>query len=183
MGTWGVSNNNGGNGLFEMSGGTLNDVGWLIMTRAQKTLAQTGVLNISGGLINFATGGTSASGGFVANWGTGQTAIINVSGGTIATAANTLGINLNQTGNAANTGILNLGGGLVQVSNVTGSYGIVNFNGGTLRAAGANTGFLTVGSAYVYGGAQPSTTAATPSPSVRPCLPPAAAALPSEPIR
>jgi fibronectin-binding autotransporter adhesin len=144
VGTWGPANN-GGSGLFEMSSGTLSNLGWLIMTRSQGALGQSGVFNMSGGLINF------AGGGFVTNWGSNQSATINVSGGTIATT-NNLGINLNDSGNAANTGILNLNGGLVQVANVTGTYGLVNFNGGTLKASGANANFITVGSAYLYGG-------------------------------
>jgi autotransporter-associated beta strand protein len=143
--TWGPGfNNNGGSGLFEMSGGTLDNLGWITMTRSGATLAQTGVLNISGGLIIY------AGGGLAANWGAGETAIINVSGGTITTAANEP-IALNFNNNSTNKGILNLNGGVVQPSGVTGGSATVNFNGGTLKASGANTNFISVGNAYVYG--------------------------------
>jgi len=147
VGSWGP-NNNGGNGLFEMSTGTLNDTGWIVMTRSGGTAAynQTGVLNVFGGLVNY------AGGGLAGNWaGGGQTMIVNVSGGTVATTNNTA-INLNTGGTAANnTGILNLDGGLVQPSQVIGSGGIVNFNGGLLRASpAANANFLNVAAAYIY---------------------------------
>jgi fibronectin-binding autotransporter adhesin len=148
IGAWGPNQNSGGNGLFEMSGGTLNNTGWITMTRSTGTLGQTGVLNMSGGLIHY------AGGGLVANWGQFGTAIINVSGGTIATTGNQY-ISLNLTGNTTNTGILNLNGGLVVPNGVAGAGGIVNFNGGTLRASTGNGNFLNLsaaGSAYVYPG-------------------------------
>jgi fibronectin-binding autotransporter adhesin len=149
IGSWGPDvGGNGGSGILEVSGGTLDNLGWLVMTRSGGTLAQSGVLNMSAGSLNF------AGGGLVANWGATQTAIINLSGGTVATTNNT-GINLNQSGNAANTGILNLNGGLALVSNITraGTAGsMVNFNGGTLKASGANANFITVDNANVYSG-------------------------------
>ncbi len=147
VGSWGP-NNSGGNGLFEMSTGTLNNTGWIVMTRSGGTAAynQAGVMNVFGGLVNY------AGGGLAGNWaGGGQTMVVNISGGTVATTNNTA-INLNTGGTAANnTGILNLNGGLVQPSQVIGSGGIVNFNGGLLRASpAANANFLNVAAAYIY---------------------------------
>ena len=133
----------GGSGLLEVKGGVLNDAGWIVLSR-NATLAQTGVLNVSGGLVHY------AGSGLVANWGAGQTSIINVTGGTLAaTAAEP--INLNESGNATNTGILNLDGGLVQASLVNGASGQVNFNGGTLMAYSATNNFLSgLASTFVY---------------------------------
>ena len=146
IGSWGpTAGNNGGSGILEVDGGTLNNLGWLVMTRSAAANAQFGVLNLSGGLINYNGSGLQA------NWGTGQTAVINVRGGTLATTNNTP-IGLNWNNNAANRGILNLDGGVVQPANITGGSAVVNFNGGTIRANSGSTSFVTVGSAYVYGG-------------------------------
>jgi fibronectin-binding autotransporter adhesin len=146
--SWGpAAGNNGGSGILEVNGGTLNNLGFLAMTRSATANAQTGVLNLSGGLIN------CNGGGLQANWGTGQTAVINVRGGTLATAnpgaPGPIALNV---GGAGNTGILNLDGGLVQTADIYGESAAVNFNGGTLRANNASSNFLSVGSAYVYAG-------------------------------
>jgi fibronectin-binding autotransporter adhesin len=146
IGTWGpTGNNDGGSGILAVSGGTLNNLGWVVMTRSAAANPQSGVLDLSGGLINF------AGGGLAANWGTTQTAVINVRGGSLVTT-NSTGINLNFSGDPSNTGILNLNGGLVGANGVSGSSSIVNFNGGTLQAAGANANFLAVGNAYIFAG-------------------------------
>ncbi len=146
IGSWGpTAGNNGGSGILEVDGGTLNNLGWLVMTRSAAANAQVGVLNLSGGLINYNGSGLQA------NWGTGQTAVINVRGGTLATANNTP-IGLNWSNSASNRGILNLDGGVVQPANITGGSAVVNFNGGTLRAISGTTSFISVGSAYIYGG-------------------------------
>ena len=133
---------------------------------------QAGVLNMTGGLIHY------AGGGIAANWGSGGTANINVSGGTIATTNNS-GINLNQSGGSTNIGILNLNGGVVQPSGVSGGTNgvvIVNFNGGTLKAT-APRATSSAWAALISGRTgPPSTTAAMPLPSTRPCWPRAAAA-------
>ena len=134
----------GGNGIMDVNGGTVTDTGWLVLARGATT--ETGVLNVFSGLLTY------AGGGIVGNWGSGgQTAIINVQGGTVSNTLLTVGFNLNQSGNATNTGILNLNGGVAQGRNVAGAYGQVNFNGGTLRA-GTNYGTFMTGlaSASIY---------------------------------
>ncbi len=143
IGSWGpAAGNNGGSGILEVDGGTLNNLGFLMMTRSATATSQIGVLNLSGGLIN--------TSGLEANWGSGQTAVINVRGGTLATAGGgPVALNV---GGAGNTGILNLDGGVVQTGNIYGGSALVNFNGGTLRANSASSNFLAVGSVYVYAG-------------------------------
>jgi len=47
---------------------------------------------------------------------------------------------------------LNLNGGVVQATAVSGTPGQLNFNGGTLRASTNNANFITIGGTYVYGG-------------------------------
>ena len=79
VGSWGP-NNNGGNGLFEMSTGTLNNTGWIVMTRSSGTAAynQAGVMNVFGGLVNY------AGGGLVGNWaGGGRTMVVDISSGAV----------------------------------------------------------------------------------------------------
>ena len=135
----------GGNGIMDIYGGTVNDTGWFVMARGVTN--ETGILNVfNGGTLNY------AGSGLVNCWGGGQTAIVNVLGGSLANSTS-VGINLNQSGNATNTSILNLNGGSVQANAVGGAYGQVNFNGGTLEAFSGNASFMTgLGSVNVYGG-------------------------------
>ena len=144
----GVAGESGaGNGLMDIYG-TVNDGGWFVMSRTAS--AQTGVLNV------FSSGSLSYIGNGIWNcWGGGQTAIINILGGSVNNSAySTSGINLNESGNASNTGILNLlNGGTAQGNYVEGPYGQVNFNGGTLQAYNASTSFMTgLGSVNIYSG-------------------------------
>ncbi len=139
-----------GNAILDVNGGTINSgpTGWLVMSRTGS--AQTSVTNVySGGTLKF------AGGGFVMNWGTGQTAIVNVQGGLLQTTGN-IGFNLNDSGNATNIGILNLNGGVVQVRDVHGaatSNSFVNFNGGTLRAVSAFNPIISAGAeTTIYSG-------------------------------
>ena len=81
IGTWGTAsgNNNGGDGMLDITGGTVTNNGWMVMNRSEggAAVAQRSVLNVSGGSLTY------AGGGLVANWaGSGniQTAQINVSG-------------------------------------------------------------------------------------------------------
>jgi fibronectin-binding autotransporter adhesin len=144
IGTWGSSGGTGGNALFEVGGGTVADAGWLILARG--TSSQTNVLNQFGGLTSY------AGGGFVNCWGVNQVGIVNVIGGVISNST-AVGINLNQSGNANNTGVLNLNGGTVQANSISGANARLNFNGGTLKASAANTAFVSsIGAATVYGG-------------------------------
>ena len=133
----------GGNGILDVSGGTLNCTGWLVMTRC--ATADTGMINVYSGTLTY------AGGGLVCNWGSGQTCIINILGGSVA-SSNDSGVGLGASG----TSILNLNGGLLNASvvsgNFGGTYGQVNFNGGTLQAYTVNATFLHVSSAAIYAG-------------------------------
>jgi autotransporter-associated beta strand protein len=144
--SWG---NAGGNGILEVNAaGTVTDTGWLVMARSQSTTAETGILNVYGGTLTFAVGG------LVCNWGANQTSIINVMGGTLSTSDD-LYINMNENGSAANTGILNLDGGVFQVGWMHGGANntYVNFNGGTLQANEAQAYMMAgMSSATIYSG-------------------------------
>ena len=98
-----------------------------------------------------------AGGGLVANWGTGQagttgdTSIVNVLGGSIGLNGSAQEpVNLNQTGNANNTGILNLDGGYVQADSIVGTAGQLNFNGGTLVPSEAASGISSTWPARLF---------------------------------
>ena len=137
-----------GNGLMDVNGGTVNDTGWVVMNRSSGASPQTSVLNMYSGSFTY------NGGGLVCNWGSLQTNVVNVMGGTLLTAIN-VPINLNDSGNAANMGILNMNGGTNQVGWITGGANgtIVNFNGGTLQADENQTIFMQgLASANVYGG-------------------------------
>ena len=149
IGTWGDANN-GGDGMLEITGGSVNNVGWLVMNRSAgaSSPAQRAVLNISG---NGAL--TYAGGGLVANWGgsaNGQIAMINVSGAGSITTTNNSPIAFNNNG--ANTGVLNLNGGTVTTSQVNGGRGFLNFNGGTLKPSVATTNLIAVNTARIHAG-------------------------------
>lgn len=123
----------GGNGLMDVFGGTVTNLGWCVMARGDTN--ETGVLNVYGGLFSYSGGGISDC------WGTNQTAIINVLGGVVSNST-AVGINLNRAGYAANTGIMNLNGGTVQANSISGANARLNFNGGTLKAGAANAAFV-----------------------------------------
>ena len=134
----GGENNPSGNGIFEVNGGSVYDNGYVVASRGGS--AQTGIINVYSGLLNF---GTNLNDPFSVNWGVGQTTVINLLGGTITTGPVSLNqpINLNENGGTAhggNTGILNLNGGTAIVGYLTGGgtngTTMVNFNGGTLQA-------------------------------------------------
>jgi autotransporter-associated beta strand protein len=136
-----------GTGLMEVNGGTVADTGWIVLSRVGSGV-QAGVLNVyPGSSIQY------AGGGLVVNWGNSGTSIINVLGGTIFTT-NNVSLNLNESGNAGNTGILNLNGGVCQAAYINGGANntYVNFNGGTLQA-NENQGVMMTGltAAYVFG--------------------------------
>ncbi len=132
----------GGTGLMDVTGGTVTNLGWVVMSRGAS--AETGVLNVSGGLFAY------AGGGLVNCWGTNQAAIVNVLGGVVSNST-AVGINLNQSGATNNNGILNLNGGTVQANNIVGPSSRINFNGGTLKASAANAAFVGgLGAATVY---------------------------------
>jgi autotransporter-associated beta strand protein len=128
----------GGDGIMEINGTAVNDIGWLVMARG--ATAETGVLNMFSGSLTYAGGGLQC------NWGAGQTSIINIMGGSISSTNTPVSFR-----NAGNTGVLNLKGGLLQPSAITG-YGILNFNGGTLKPIANNNNFVSAVRANVYSG-------------------------------
>ena len=134
----------GGNGVMDITGGTVNDTGWMVLARGATN--ETGILNVYNGLLTY------AGGGLVCNWGIYQTSVISVMGGMVSNTA-AVGIGL---GSGGNTGILNLNGGLVQASvvggNFGGTYGQVNFNGGTLQASANSANYLPVNGADIFSG-------------------------------
>jgi fibronectin-binding autotransporter adhesin len=156
MNELGLASANGGSGLLDMSGGTLTDASTGYFTMARGGPGQTGVLNISGGLLNLPGVGIQN------NWAASDVSIINVSGTAVIKdtgAGNS--VNLNNSGGATSTGILNLNGGTVQANAIitsnAGVLTLVNFNGGTLLAnansTSASTSFITgLTGAYIYGG-------------------------------
>lgn len=134
----GGEGNPSGNGLVDVNGGTFFDSGWVVLARGGNLqtpgIPQTGVLNVYPGSLM-----TYAGGGIQCNWGSGgaQLSVINMLGGIVTNTSANITINLNQSGNSANSGILNLDGGVIQAGWVSGGANgtRVNFNGGTLQAA------------------------------------------------
>jgi autotransporter-associated beta strand protein len=146
--------NQAGNGIMDVDGGTVNCSGWLVIARNNNSTngSEVGILNVYSGTLTY------AGNGIVGPWDTGETAIINVMGGSVSTTVATVGVLL---GNAGFEGILNLDGGVLNAGLVSGyngpsyanvNYGQVNFNGGTLQAAQANTAFIAVTAADIYSG-------------------------------
>jgi fibronectin-binding autotransporter adhesin len=141
----------GGNGIMEINGGAVTDVGWLVMARQNGGTVgpSTGILNVYNGSLTF------AGGGLVGPWDTGEKATINIMGGSVTSSQ---GVRL---GNTGYQGILNLNGGLLSVSDISGyngpgfaivTNGLLNLNGGTLQAAASTTDFIRVSAARVYSG-------------------------------
>ena len=138
--------------VANISGGTLT-LGSNLITVAAGTSTATGVVNISGGTVNSlaTTGyGPTIGGMFVGEFGSGT---LNVSGTGVL---NLSGWGLRLGHNTGATGTVNLltGGTINTVSASLGSgTGTLNFNGGTLKASGANTAFMpNLTNAYVYPG-------------------------------
>lgn len=144
-------------GVMDVSGGTFTDNGYITIGRGSTT--SSGLLNVTGGAVSAAR--------IELNWAgsSGATSVINIGGG--AGSANvstlnstTLGLGLSNANVAGTQGIANLLAngtlttGIVTVNNAN-STSLLNFNGGTLKAATTNAGatFLTSanGSVFVYG--------------------------------
>jgi autotransporter-associated beta strand protein len=164
----------GGAGTFgqlDMSGGTINmpNIGGSYFLPNRGGAGEASVVNISGGTVQIASGGTPANSninGLTANWGGGwQNAQITISGsGQFLTPSMTT--KLNEIANTTNAATLNLGtgsaGGTLQTLGFGAGVGdssrnvnaVLNFNGGTLKAGTAtNTTFLTaLGAVNVYSG-------------------------------
>jgi autotransporter-associated beta strand protein len=160
-------------GVMDISGGTVNDSGWITIGRGSG--ASSGVLNVSGGVLNFGT--ANAAQPLSLGWaGTGSQAVLNVGGGSggasvigpsnTSTSGN-YGLNMNQSTNVpAILTVANLlSGGTLTVNQVASAHStatsLLNFNGGTLKATALNAGssFLnatsgpnTIKGVYIYPG-------------------------------
>jgi fibronectin-binding autotransporter adhesin len=150
---FGIGFNTNTSGVFNQTGGvvTQSQTGGAGSTILGSGAGAFGVANLGGGTFNASAGGI-----YVAENGAG-TGILNVSGSAAVTAGN-VGLRFGNNA-AASTGILNLLGGTVTTNIVVkgnsgaGSSATFNFNGGTLKASGANTSFFAgLDNAYVYGG-------------------------------
>lgn len=128
-------------GLMEVNGATINNIGWIVLARGGAN--NIGVLNVFSGSLTYA-----GDGGIGCNWqlsGSDQTSIINVLGGSLTST------NRGVDFRTANTGILNLNGGVLKGTGITGQ-GIVNFNGGTLQPADSTGLTLTPNAIYMHAG-------------------------------
>ena len=134
-----------GDGIMDINGATINNVGWIVLARGAGP--QTGILNMYGGSLTFAGGGIGCNwnGASTPSLGT-QTSIINIMGGAVTSSSQPVDFRT-----AGDIGILNLNGGLLGTTAVI-DQGTLNFNGGTLQAVFSSTSFVTITTAYVWGG-------------------------------
>jgi len=148
LGRGNIAGTNLSRGELVMAGGTLTvSTNSLEIGSFQEGTSATSLMTLSGGKVTVSSGNV--------NVGQVETGILDISGGTLATSVSTgVGIRFNNSNNGQ-TSIVNLRGGLINtgiVFNGGGTASIFNFNGGTLQANIANTNFMAVTKAYVYGG-------------------------------
>lgn len=149
---------NTSNGNYNMSGGTLSTDSWFVVGRntgGVGTLTMTGGTITKGGSGDFVVGGDGSSNGIVNLSG----GLINVTGGVTNigknnTATGTLTVSgtgdyrttrlLVGVGSATATGTVNLNGGFIRTTELSGGAGnaTANFNGGTLQATGDSATFV-----------------------------------------
>ncbi len=153
--------NNGGSGnigVMDMTGGTINDQGWVTIARGANS---TGIMNLIGPsannpnnpVINFTQGG----GGQILYSTFGDSkfyGVVTISNATMQTPVGAnVPLNLANTTNGTGgaLGVMNLGpGGLLRIGNVQAANNIalsggatyLNFTGGTLQASVTNTAFM-----------------------------------------
>ena len=129
----------GGNGTFNLTGGTVNSATTFGFTSVGSGGGTTGVLNVSGtGIYNATTGGMIVGEGW--NGTTTAKGTVTVSGGELRLGTNALQLGLNALGD----GTINLDGGVLSAGSVTkgAGAGTFNFNGGTLRPTADSAAFL-----------------------------------------
>jgi autotransporter-associated beta strand protein len=148
----GVGGGNGGSatvGVLDVTGGTLNNAGWITIGRGGTT--SSGAVNVSGNTV-VTLPGTVGGSHIGLNWGGGLGALslLNIfNGGSVAGPASTAYyLDLSVSGGAGSAGVVNLNsGGTLAIGAVTasgaGSTSLLNFNGGVLKATTANASFLT----------------------------------------
>jgi hypothetical protein len=163
-----------GPAVMDVSNGTMTDTSFFDLGRGP---GSSSVVNLTGGTINADTSNTGAwisfdyqnGSGLGSTVSTSGTAVLNVINGNFNGPSDTSYgyITLNNSSNAGNLSVLNLGGGLgtgtvtinginAGYSSATGGYSFINFNGGTLKATAINYGgsFLNnsnITGVYVYG--------------------------------
>ena len=146
-------NQPGGSGILEVNSGLVDCTGWLVLARqnAGTVRPSFGGLNVFGGQLNY------AGGGIVGPWASGESATINIMNGVVSNST-AVGVRL---GNTGFEGSLNINGGVLQAFVVEGyngptftpvTSGLLNFNGGTLRASADNAGFVNVDQIHVFSG-------------------------------
>ena len=119
-----------GDGLLEVNGETINNIGWITLARGSGI--NNAVLNVYGGSLTYGGGGLACNWNGNASSVTGTpSSIINLLGDWSLTSTNE-GVRFPKT--SGNIGILNLNAGLLAGASVGGN-GSVNFNGGTLKPA------------------------------------------------
>src|SRR5262249_54836935 len=142
----GGNNNQIGNiGVMDMSGGTINDVGWITIARGA---ASTGIMNVTGGTINYtnAGGGRFYFGGFGGATNPGWYGAVSVKNSTIQCPVGAA-VPLELANTTGGTGIVNLQegsvfrAGLVRSLSAT-SATYLNFEGGTLQASVSTANFM-----------------------------------------
>ncbi|MDR3459803.1 MAG: autotransporter-associated beta strand repeat-containing protein [Verrucomicrobiae bacterium] len=146
---------NGGSMLQTQNGRTLAEsgLGTVINVYAGGSFSQTStgagncqvgigsILNLEGGTV----ADNSPAVGSAITVGSANGAILNVDGGTVSSVGTSGSLRL--TGSPGDIGIINLNGGITIVPKVykggdATATATINFNGGTLKAAAANTAFL-----------------------------------------
>jgi autotransporter-associated beta strand protein len=151
-------------GVFDMTAGTVTATDGINIARGNSaTVAGSGLLNVLGGNVNFATGNAASNLGMGATTGTAVLNVGGAGGSANVTAANasTGGINMAIV-SATGTSVVNLlSNGVLTTPTITGSNAanatFLNFNGGTLKSTATTSlgsTFLTntnVDSVVVYG--------------------------------
>jgi fibronectin-binding autotransporter adhesin len=137
----------GGTGTLTMKGGTINQITQRM--EVGNFTGASGTIDMSDGQINFYTNTSMTLG-----TNGGSTGIVNQSGGTVAfysDAGTTIGgtgvLNIGLSASSSGTYSYNLNGGLLIVPSVTHNTsataaGVLNLNGGTIRAARANATWI-----------------------------------------
>ncbi|HEX8294725.1 MAG TPA: autotransporter-associated beta strand repeat-containing protein [Chthoniobacteraceae bacterium] len=139
-GGWMVVGITGGTGIMNINGGTLNLTGNSAMTLGGNSNNATGIVNVTSGSFSATFAGDAA--GFVA--GETGTGILNVSGSgllNLGGANNSIGLRLGSATNAyavANLGAIGAGGGTISTTRVARNNSLAtalfNFHGGILQA-------------------------------------------------
>lgn len=133
-----IGNGSGTNGTVTITGGLFDSQG-----SQNDVIANgggSGTINISGGHYTNVNAGSNT---FALGLNFGGTATLNINEGSFTTGILTVG----ESGTSSTTGIINLNGGVLEIGDFvkrqSGDSSTINFNGGTLRARGAdNASFM-----------------------------------------